>query len=491
MLGVLARRLFGSANDRLVKSMRKTVDQINALEPPIAALYDQALRAKTDEFQQRLAAGETLDDLLVEAFAVVREAAKRTLRQRHFDVQLIGGMVLHKGGIAEMKTGEGKTLVATLAAYLNALEGKGVHVVTVNDYLARRDAGWMGAIYRLLGMSVGVIVPGPGRRAAARRPMPATSPTAPTTSSASTICATTCATRWPSMVQRGAPLRHRRRGRFDPGRRGAHAADHQRPDRRQLRALPGDRQADAPSCVPGDWEKDEKQRSVSLTEQGQEHMHGLLDAGRPAQGARPLRHRERLAGAPRPAGAARAQGVRPRRRLHRQGRQGHHHRRVHRPDDGRPALLGRAASGARGQGGGADPGREPDPGLDHLPELLPPLQEARRHDRHGRDRGRRVRRDLPAGRDRDPDPPRDGPQGRGRRGLPHARARRTTAIIEEVPVARTPRASRSWSARSRSRSPSMLSEPAQGQGPAAPGAQRPLPRAGGATSSPRPGGWAR
>ena len=160
MLGVLARRLFGSANDRLVKSLRKTVDQINALEPATAALYDQALRAKTDEFKQRLAAGETLDDLLVEAFAVVREAAKRTLRQRHFDVQLIGGMVLHQGGISEMKTGEGKTLVATLAAYLNALEGKGVHVVTVNDYLARRDAGWMGAIYRLLGLEVGVIVPG-------------------------------------------------------------------------------------------------------------------------------------------------------------------------------------------------------------------------------------------------------------------------------------------------------------------------------------------
>ncbi len=159
MLGVLARRLFGSANDRVVKSLRKSVEQINQLEPQIEALYDQALRAKTDEFKQRLANGETLDDILVEAFAVVREAAKRTLRQRHYDVQLVGGMVLHRGGISEMRTGEGKTLVATLATYLNALEGKGVHVVTVNDYLARRDAGWMGAIYNLLGLSVGVIVP--------------------------------------------------------------------------------------------------------------------------------------------------------------------------------------------------------------------------------------------------------------------------------------------------------------------------------------------
>ena len=125
MFGAVAKRLFGSANDRLVKSLRKTVDRINALEPTVAALSDEQLRAKTDEFRDRLAKGETLDDLLVEAFAVVREGAKRTLGQRHFDVQLIGGMVLHNGDIAEMETGEGKTLVATLAAYLNALAGQG------------------------------------------------------------------------------------------------------------------------------------------------------------------------------------------------------------------------------------------------------------------------------------------------------------------------------------------------------------------------------
>src|SRR3954467_15950281 len=157
MFGAVAKRLFGSANDRLVKSMRKTVERINALEPTVAALSDEQLRAKTDEFRDRLAKGETLDDLLVEAFAVVREGAKRTLGQRHFDVQLIGGMVLNNGDIAEMKTGEGKTLVATLAAYLNALEGKGVHVVTVNDYLARRDAEWMSPLFRGLGMTVGAI----------------------------------------------------------------------------------------------------------------------------------------------------------------------------------------------------------------------------------------------------------------------------------------------------------------------------------------------
>src|SRR3954471_12915542 len=159
MLGALARKFFGSANDRRVKGYQPRVDAINALEPEIAALSDEALKARTADFRQQLAGGKTLDDILVPAFATVREAAKRTLGQRHFDVQLIGSMVLHESGIAEMKTGEGKTLVATLPVYLNALSGKGVHVVTVNDYLARRDADWMGQIYRFLGLTVGVIVP--------------------------------------------------------------------------------------------------------------------------------------------------------------------------------------------------------------------------------------------------------------------------------------------------------------------------------------------
>ena len=160
MFSALASKVFGSSNDRIVKSMRKRVAKINALEESFSPLSDLELRAKTAEFRERLEGKETLDDLLPEAFATVREAAKRTLGQRHFDVQMIGGMVLHSGEIAEMKTGEGKTLVATLAVYLNALEGKGVHVVTVNDYLASRDAGWMGQVYEFLGLSVGVIVHG-------------------------------------------------------------------------------------------------------------------------------------------------------------------------------------------------------------------------------------------------------------------------------------------------------------------------------------------
>ncbi|GEL40031.1 protein translocase subunit SecA [Methylorubrum extorquens] len=160
MLGALAKKIFGSSNDRRVKGFRPRVAAINALEPEISALSDEELRARTQAFRDQLAAGTRLDELLVPAFATVREAAKRVLGQRHFDVQMIGGMVLHESGISEMKTGEGKTLVATLPVYLNALEGKGVHVITVNDYLASRDAEWMGRVYRFLGLTVGTIVHG-------------------------------------------------------------------------------------------------------------------------------------------------------------------------------------------------------------------------------------------------------------------------------------------------------------------------------------------
>jgi len=160
MIGALLKKVVGSKNERELKRLQPLVDRINSLEPQISALSDQALAGKTVEFRQRLAQGEALDDLLPDAFAVVREAGKRVLGMRHFDVQLVGGMVLHAGKIAEMKTGEGKTLVATLPSYLNALPGKGVHVVTVNDYLASRDSEWMGRIHRFLGLSVGVIVHG-------------------------------------------------------------------------------------------------------------------------------------------------------------------------------------------------------------------------------------------------------------------------------------------------------------------------------------------
>jgi preprotein translocase subunit SecA len=159
MFAALAKNIFGSSNDRYVRSLGKTVDAINAFEPAMVAMSDDELRNQTARFRERLANDESLDDLLPEAFATVREAAKRTLGQRHYDVQLIGGIALHRGEIAEMRTGEGKTLVATLASYLNALPGKGSHVVTVNDYLAKRDAEWMGQVHRFLGLTVGVIIP--------------------------------------------------------------------------------------------------------------------------------------------------------------------------------------------------------------------------------------------------------------------------------------------------------------------------------------------
>src|SRR3972149_465295 len=150
-------KIFGDANDRYIKELMPIVQKINSLEKECEQFSDSQMKEKTDEFKKRLTAGETLDDILPEAFALVREASKRTLNQRHYDVQLMGGIILHRGAIAEMRTGEGKTLVATLPSYLNALTGKGVHLITVNDYLARRDATWMGQIYNALGLTVGCI----------------------------------------------------------------------------------------------------------------------------------------------------------------------------------------------------------------------------------------------------------------------------------------------------------------------------------------------
>ena len=274
MLGALASRLFGSANQRQLKKLGKTVDRINGLESSLQALDDAALTAKTAEFRQRLTAGETLDDLLPEAFATVREAARRVLGQRHFDVQLLGGMVLHQGKIAEMKTGEGKTLVSTLPAYLNAIEGKGVHVVTVNDYLARRDAEWMGRIYRFLGLTVGVIVP--GLDDAARR--------------AQYACDITYATNnelgfdylrdnmkfsLDSMVQREfsyAIVDEVDSILIDEARTPLVISGPTEDSSEAYRAV----DKLIPKLADDDFDKDEKQRAVSLTEQGTEKIEALL-----------------------------------------------------------------------------------------------------------------------------------------------------------------------------------------------------------------------
>lgn len=183
-------KLFGSFSDKELKRINPLKDKVLAFEPEMAKLTDEELQAKTTEFKERLAKGETLDDLLPEAFAVCREADWRVLGMKPYPVQIIGGIVLHRACIAEMQTGEGKTLVATMPTYLNALTGEGVHVVTVNDYLARRDSEWMGKVYRFLGLTVGLVSTA-SRPGTARRPTRPTSPTARTTSSALTTCATT------------------------------------------------------------------------------------------------------------------------------------------------------------------------------------------------------------------------------------------------------------------------------------------------------------
>ncbi|MEQ8666106.1 MAG: preprotein translocase subunit SecA [Rhodospirillales bacterium] len=278
MLEAIAKKLFGSANDRFVKGFAKQVAAINDLEPELEKLDDAALRARTDAFRQRLANGESLDALMIEAFATVREAAKRTLGQRHYDVQLIGGMVLNNGMIAEMKTGEGKTLVATLAVYLNALEGKGVHVVTVNDYLAQRDAEWMGAIYNFLGLSVGCIHHGMSdqeRQDAYRRDV-----TYGTNNELGfDYLRDNMKFRLEDMVQR------------EPNFAIVDEVDSILIDEARTPLIISGPTEDnselytaidklIPSLVADDYEKDEKARAVTFTDQGSEHIEQLLhDAG--------------------------------------------------------------------------------------------------------------------------------------------------------------------------------------------------------------------
>ena len=269
----LLTQIFGSRNQRLIKELGRTVAAVNALESSVQALADEQFPEKTRELKARFAAGTPLETLVPEAFALVREASRRKLGLRHFDVQLIGGMALHYGKIAEMRTGEGKTLMATLPAYLNALSGEGVHVVTVNDtWRSATPNGWAGCTVSSACRWASSCRQSPGREA--RRLCRATSLTAPTTNSASTTCATT----WRSVSRTGcsaSSLRHRGRSRFDPDRRGAHAADHLRPGRGEHRAVHHD-QALVPRLTeqkeengPGDYTVDEKTNRL-LTEDGHE-----------------------------------------------------------------------------------------------------------------------------------------------------------------------------------------------------------------------------
>ncbi|GAA0578594.1 preprotein translocase subunit SecA [Rhizomicrobium electricum] len=281
------QRLFGSANERKIKRFWTTVKEINELEPRFKPMTDEELQAMTPAFKERLANGETLEDILPEAFAVVREAAQRTLGQRHFDVQLVGGMVLHYGNIAEMKTGEGKTLVATLAVYLNALAGEGVHVVTVNDYLAKRDSDWMGQIYRFLGLTVGVIVHGLSDEE--RRANYAADITYGTNNEFGfDYLRDNMKYSIDTMVQRGHSyvivdevdsilIDEARTPLIISGPTEDLTEQYRKVDALIPSLIPPKRQGkDVPPEEKGDYELDEKQRQVTLTDQGNEHMVQLL-----------------------------------------------------------------------------------------------------------------------------------------------------------------------------------------------------------------------
>ncbi|WP_299398562.1 preprotein translocase subunit SecA [Pelagibius sp.] len=274
MFGALAKRLFGTANERFLKNLDSTVTAINALEPKLQEMDDETLKGQTAALRQRLEAGESLDDIIPDAFATVREAARRTLGQRHYDVQLIGGIVLHQGKIAEMKTGEGKTLVATLAVYLNALAGKGVHVVTVNDYLARRDAEWMGQIYRFLGLTVGCIVHGLSEEE--RRAAYAADVTYGTNNEFGfDYLRDNMKFRLEDMVQRDfnfAIVDEVDSILIDEARTPLIISG---PAEDSSEAYIGVNKL-IPNLVPDDFEKDEKARSVTFTETGAEHMEELL-----------------------------------------------------------------------------------------------------------------------------------------------------------------------------------------------------------------------
>ena len=346
----------------------------------------------------------------------MREASRRTLGMRHFDVQLIGGMVLHQGKIAEMRTGEGKTLVATLPAYLNALPAKGVHVVTVNEYLAQRDADWMGPIYRFLGLTVGVIKSGQ----------------TPDEKRAAYACDITYGTnnefgfdylrdnlafRLDDRAQRGlayAIVDEVDSILIDEARTPliiSGPAEESTELYVRINQLAPRLKRQESEEGEGDYWADEKSRQVHLSDVGPRARRGADRRGRAAAAGRePVRRGEHPPDASPERGAARARALSPRRRVHRPQRRSDHRRRVHRPHDAGPALVGRPAPGGRGEGRRARARGEPDGRLDHVPELLPHVLEARRHDRHGGHRGVRVPVDLRPGSRRDPDAPADGPR---------------------------------------------------------------------------------
>ena len=369
MFRAAARKLFGSANDRRIRSFQTRVNAINALEKELEKLSDDELRARTVEFRKQVAEGTSLDDLLVPAFATVREAGKRTLGQRHFDVQMIGGMVLHEGRIAEMKTGEGKTLVATLPVYLNALSGRGVHVVTVNDYLAKRDSEWMGQIYSFLGLTTGVIVHGLDDEQRKKE--------------------YDCDVTYGTNNELGFDyLRDNMKYRLEDMVQRGHVyaivdeVDFILIDEARTPLIisgPLDDRSDfyatidtfIPKLEKEDCDVDEKQRTVTLTEVGMEKMETLLRDADLLKGES-LYDVENVSTVHHVNQALRAHKLfmRDKDYIVRNGEVVIIDEFTGRMMPG-PPLFGGPASGARGEGAPAGPTRKPDARVDHIPELLP------------------------------------------------------------------------------------------------------------------------
>ena len=408
------------------KEFQKRVAKINDFEPELELDSDEELQQRADELSERAKEGDDLDELLPESFALTREAARRSLGQRHFDVQLIGGMVLHDGSIAEMRTGEGKTLTATLPAVLNALAGTGVHVVTVNDYLARRDAEWMRPVYEALGLTVGILQA--GEQDEAKHAAYAADITYGTNSEFGfDYLRDNLAITVEDKYQRGhgyAIVDEVDNILIDEARtpliisgQPEQAADLYYKFAKLAPRLEAGKKPEGPEAkskdyvADFDYEPDEKHKTVAITERGVEKA-----------GEVP-RHREhvpRRARQPRQPPDPVAQGgvaLQARRGLRGDRRRGEDHRRVHRPHPRGPALVRGPPPGDRGEGGRRDPGGEPDRRDDHLPELLPQVRQARGHDRHGPHRGHRVHEDLRAAGGRGAHQPADGPQGPQRPGL--------------------------------------------------------------------------
>ena len=419
---------------------------MNTYEPEIEELDDQGLRDRTPAFRERAANGEPLDDLLPEAFAVVREASRRVIGQRHFDVQLMGGAALHQGNIAEMKTGEGKTLVATLPAYLNALTGGGVHIVTVNDYLAKRDSEWMGGIYRFLGLDVGLIQS--AMTPEQRRPAYGADITYGTNNEFGfDYLRDNMAMRLDHCVQRGHPfaivdevdsiLIDEARTPLIISGMVADSAKWYQTFARVAPRLTRDE----------DYEVEESKHQVAVTEPGVAKVEEILQLDNLYDNVNTmLVHHLHNALRAKELYKRDVAYVVPERR-------GQDRRRVHRPRARGPPLLRGAAPGDRGEGGRQDQGGEPDARHDHDPELLQDVRQALRHDRHGEDPAHRVRGDLQDRRRRDPDEPAERPRRPAGPRSTRPRTRSGTPSPTTSSSGTRP-GSRSWSARSRSRSPS-------------------------------------